>query len=134
MKKLILVLFILVLFFPHVCRSQEASIFADFIWNHDNDKTVYWVLTDPNSQKYNGTSDIAIEVDTNVYLNEHLNIWLQEIYDMNTDANIPDWVNTHLGKYQQALTQIGNIDSWAEFQVWAKKVVKVFTKINPVLD
>lgn len=132
MKKLILVLLIIVLFFPCICHSQ--SIFVDFVWIHENDISIYWVLTDPNNRKYKGHCDVALDTDPNIYLNEHMDEWLAEIYEMNTDANIPDWVNTHLGKYTQTINQINNMDTWPELQAFQKKVIKYLQKTSAISD
>ena len=138
MKKLILGLLILALLFPMVCSAQ--SIFADFVWNHENDISIYWVLTDPNNRKYKGHCDVALDQDPNVYLQEHMDEWLAEIYAMNSDANIPDWQDTHLGKYIQGCTQVENVEpmTFEEFKafyiVWGKKVVKILTKMNAKMD
>lgn len=132
MKKLILVLLTLVLFFP--LQSHAQSIFADFVWIHESDISIYWVLTDPNGRKYKGGCDVALGTDPNVYLQEHMDELLQEIYEMNTDANTPNWQDTHLGKYTQTINQVENIDTWAENNAIIKKIVKYLQKQSAISD
>lgn len=131
MKKTIAVLLIL-LAVPLICHAQ--SIVADFVWNHESDKTVYWILTDANSQKYKGHCDMALDANVTNYLEEHMDEWLAEIYDMNTNPNIPDWVDTHLGKYTQTVNQIENMDTWPECQAIIKKIVKYLQKASLVVN
>jgi hypothetical protein len=132
MKKLIPVLLILVLLFP--LSSHAQSIFADFVWRHAEDMSIFWVLTDPNNRKYKGNCDVSLSEDPNVYCQTHMDEWLQEIYEMNTDANIPDWQDTHLGKYTQTINQIENIDSWAENNAIIKKIVKYLQKQSAISE
>lgn len=132
MKKLIPVLLIIVLLIP--LSSHAQSIFADFVWVHAEDMSIFWVLTDPNNRKYKGNCDVALGTDPNVYLQEHMDEWLQEIYEMNTDGNIPDWQDTHLGKYTQTIGQIGNMDTWPECQGLMKKIVKYLQKQSAISD
>ena len=126
MKKFILCLLILVLLIPFTSHAQ--SIFPDFVWTHAEDMSIFWVLTDPNGRKYKGNCDVALGTDPNTYCQQHMDEWLQEIYEMNTNPNIPDWQDTHLGKYTQTISQIENIDSWAENNAILKKIVKYLQK------
>jgi hypothetical protein len=119
---------ILILVFAGYAYGQ--TIFVDFHYNTDNDQVVLWVLTDPNAVKYCGHCNIALGLDPNVYCQSSMSGWLQAIYEMNTDGNIPDWEDTHLGKYKQTVTQIEATDTWAECQAILKKIVKYLEKSN----
>lgn len=138
MKKLILGLLILVLLIP--LQSHAQSIFADFVWRHPEDMSIFWVLTDPNNRKYKGNCDVALGTDPNVYLQEHMDELLQEIYEMNTDANIPDWENTHLGKIKQINNQLDNVEEmdFEEFKAFyitmEKKTIKYLQKQSAISD
>jgi len=82
------------------------------------------VLTDPNNVKYKGNSNIAIGADPNAYVQAHMTEWLAAIYAQNTDPNVPDWVDTHPGKYLAGLTLINNISSLADAKAVMRKVFK----------
>jgi hypothetical protein len=121
-------LLILILLIAGMAWGQTITV--DFSYNTATDQVVLWVLTDPNAVKYCGHCNIDLGLNASTYCNSYMNEWLQAIYTMNTDPNIPDWEDTHLGKYQQTLTQIDAMDTWAECQGIMKKIIKYLEKQN----
>lgn len=107
MKRIICV-FLFLLFLPCLCSAQ--SIFIDYSVTSDIDQSLFWVMTDANSVKYRGCNTIALGVDPNAYVEAHKAEWLQAIYEMNTDPNVPDWVDTHPGKYLAAMGLLDEIN------------------------
>ena len=121
MKKTIYIVVILMLL-PLICHAQ--NIYIDYIRQTEGDQSIFWVLTDPNNVKYKGNSDIPLGVDPNAYCEAHMTEWLAAIYAMNTDPNVPDWVDSHPGKYLAAMALIDTVDSFAKVRAVMKKMVK----------
>jgi len=120
--KRILVTLLFMLCLPCLCAAQD--IFVDYIGISDIDQTIYWVMTDANAVKYRGGCTTEIGVDPNAYCEAHKAEWLAAIYAANTDPNIPDWTDSHMGKYQAGLNFIDTIDTWAEQRAWDRKIFK----------
>jgi len=131
MKKLICILLCL-LFLPCLCFAQ--SIFIDYSVTSEIDQSLFWVMTDANAIKYRGCNTIALGVDPNAYCEAHKAEWLQAIYEMNSNPNIPDWVDTHPGLYQAGITLNENIDTWAEQRNWNFKILKNVYPMRLKLD
>lgn len=127
MRKAFCILFLLLLL-PLMCRAQ--SIFIDYYIQGEIDQSIFWVLTDANNDKYCGNCDITLGLDPNAYVQDHMDEWLQAIYAMNSDPNVPDWVDSHIGRYQQGLDMADGIDTWTEQRIWNRKILKT---IYPVV-
>jgi len=121
MKKIAYIL-LLMLFLPCLCQAQD--IFIDYYVETDIDQCIFWVMTDANNVKYRGGCDIALGIDPNAYCEAHKAEWLAAIYAMNTDPNVPDWVDSHPGKYLAAMALIDTVDSFAKVRAVMKKMVK----------
>lgn len=117
-------LFILMLFMLLPCLCCAQSIFIDYYIQGELDQSLFWVMTDANSVKYRGNCDIALGLDPNAYCEAHKAEWLAAIYTMNTDPNIPDWTDSHMGKYQAGLELISEVDTWAEVRAVMRKMLK----------
>lgn len=121
MKRLLLLL-MLFLLLPCLCGAQD--IFLDYHAIGSIDQTLCWVLTDPNGIKYKGSCDIALDLDPNAYVQAHMAEWLAMIYTMNMDPNIPDWTDSHMGKYRAGLEMISGVDTYAEVRAVMRKMLK----------
>jgi len=131
MKKVLCIMLFL-LFLPCLCFAQ--SVIIDYHIIGEIDQSLFWVLTDPNGIKYRGNSDIALGADPNAYCEAHKAEWLAAIYAMNTDPNVPDWVDSHPGLYQAGITLNNNIDTWAEQRNWNFKILKNLYPMRLRLD
>lgn len=126
MRKAFCILFLLLLL-PLICSAQ--SIFIDYYILGEIDQSIFWVMTDPNGT-YRGNCDIALGLDPNAWVQDHMDEWLQAIYAMNADPNVPNWMDSHMGKFLIGLGLLSEIDELISTASSLADIKVILTKGN----